>query len=153
MQQHRTADAVVAHIAAACMAGVMHAALPAPVYPSMFNHIQIPNSIPAHTQHASSHPLPSVHSLLHTPHPPQAAPTAKPQAIFRKDYTPPPYLVDTVHLNFNLNEDVTHVTSKLALKPNYTPNGSRPALTLNGRPDVKLVEVRLAGGWVLGGGC
>lgn len=75
----------------------------------------------------------------------EAAPAAKPQAIFRKDYTPPPYMIDTVHLNFNLNEDVTHVTSRLALKPNYKANGSRPALTLNGRPDVKLVEVKLAG--------
>jgi hypothetical protein len=74
----------------------------------------------------------------------QAAP-AKPQAILRKDYTPPPYMIDTVHLNFNLNEDVTHVTSKLAFKPNYQANGSTPALTLNGRPDVKLVEVKLAG--------
>jgi len=74
----------------------------------------------------------------------QQAP-AKPQAIFRKDYKAPPYIIDTVHLNFNLNEDVTHVHSKLQLKPNYTPNGAAPALTLNGRPDVKLVEVKLAG--------
>jgi aminopeptidase N len=85
-------------------------------------------------------PLPLLQLLLCT----QAAP-AKPQAIFRKDYTPPPYMIDTVHLNFNLNEDVTHVTSKLAFKPNYQANGSTPALTLNGRPDVKLVEVKLAG--------
>jgi aminopeptidase N len=54
-------------------------------------------------------------------------------------------MIDTVHLNFNLNEEVTHVTSKLAFKPNYQANGSTPALTLNGRPDVKLVEVKLAG--------
>lgn len=54
-------------------------------------------------------------------------------------------MIDTVHLNFNLNEDVTHVHSKLQLKPNYTPNGAAPALTLNGRPDVKLVEIKLAG--------
>jgi aminopeptidase N len=66
--------------------------------------------------------------------------------LFRKDYSPPPYLVDTVHLAFNLNEEVTHVTSRLALKPNYTATGSTPALMLNGRPDVKLVEVKLAGG-------
>jgi hypothetical protein len=55
-------------------------------------------------------------------------------------------MINTVQLNFILNEDVTHVTSKLALKPNYAANGSTPALTLNGRPDVKLVEVKLAGG-------
>lgn len=71
---------------------------------------------------------------------------AKPQAIFRKDYKLPPYLIDSVHLNFILNEDVTHVHSKLQLKPNYAENGAAPPLFLNGRDDVKLVEVKVAGG-------
>jgi hypothetical protein len=98
-------------------------------------------------------------SIPHAPHahthPTQAPAAAKPQPIFRKDYKAPPYLIDTVSLNFILNEDVTHVHSKLALKPNYTPNGAAPALTLNGRPDVKLVEVKLAGACAggVGGGC
>lgn len=129
------------------MAGVMHAAallLPLSI-PQCSTTSQLPTPSPCQLASPSLPPL-ALHPFAHPTHPPQAAPAAKPQAIFRKDYTPPPYLVDTVHLNFNLNEDVTHVTSKLALKPNYTPNGSRPALTLNGRPDVKLVEVRLAGG-------
>eukprot|EP00775_Hariotina_reticulata_P008909 gene8910-9086_t len=69
----------------------------------------------------------------------------KPQSIFRKDYTPPPYLISTVDLNFVLNEDVTHVTSKLQLVPNYEPNGAAPPLFLNGRDDVKLVGVKVAG--------
>jgi aminopeptidase N len=68
-----------------------------------------------------------------------------PKPIFRKDYTPPPYLIDTVKLNFNLNEDVTTVTSKLAMVPNYSPSSSPPPLFLNGRPDVKLVSVSVSG--------
>jgi aminopeptidase N len=70
---------------------------------------------------------------------------AKPQPIFRADYKPPHYLIDTVHLTFNLNEDVTHVTSRLALKPNYAENGAAPPLFLNGRDDVKLVGLKVAG--------
>eukprot|EP00883_Tetradesmus_obliquus_P009281 jgi/Sobl393_1/20078/SZX79151.1 len=70
---------------------------------------------------------------------------AKPQPIFRADYKPPAYLIDTVHLTFNLNEDVTHVTSRLALKPNYAENGVAPPLLLNGRDDVKLVGLKVAG--------
>lgn len=89
-------------------------------------------------------------SLSHThlpasPSPSAQAPSAKPQPIFRKDYAPPPYLIATVHLNFELGEDVTRVTSKLALTPNYTPNGAAPALTLNGRDDVKLLGLKVAG--------
>jgi hypothetical protein len=53
--------------------------------------------------------------------------------------------VDTVHLTFNLNEDVTHVTSKLALKPNYAENGAAPPLFMHGRDDVKLVGLKVAG--------
>lgn len=79
--------------------------------------IHIPNN-PTPTPHIHSRrahiPLYPSSRSPHAPHPPlQAAPAAKPQAIFRKDYTPPPYMIDTVHLNFNLNEEVTHVTSKL----------------------------------------
>jgi aminopeptidase N len=70
---------------------------------------------------------------------------AKPQPIFRADYKPPAYLIDTVHLTFSLNEDVTHVTSRLALKPNYAENGAAPPLFLNGRDDVRLVGLKVAG--------
>lgn len=45
--------------------------------------------------------------------------TAAPQPKFRKDYTPTPYLVDTVSLDFNLNEDSTKVVAKSAIKPNH----------------------------------
>lgn len=35
--------------------------------------------------------------------------------------------------------------SKLKLKPNHAENGAAPPLFLNGREDVKLVEVKVAG--------
>jgi aminopeptidase N len=81
--------------------------------------------------------MPLCHLFLQAP--------AKPQPIFRADYKAPSYLVDTVHLTFNLNEDVTHVTSKLAMKPNYTENGATPPLFLHGRDDMKLVGLKVAG--------
>lgn len=56
--------------------------------------------------------------------------TDKPVEIFRKDYKPPSYLTDTVHLTFVVNEDVTRVESRLQIKPNY--KGDRPELFLNG---------------------
>ena len=41
------------------------------------------------------------------------------QTIYRKDYTPTPYLIDHVKLDFDLNEDKTTVKSRLQVKPNY----------------------------------
>jgi hypothetical protein len=74
---------------------------------------------------------------------------AKPQPIHRKDYRPPSYLVDAVDLNFDLHEDVTTVTSTLSLRPNpaaAVPGSSTPLpLLLNGRDDVKLLELTLGG--------
>jgi hypothetical protein len=75
---------------------------------------------------------------------PPAAAKEAPKAIFRKDYKPTPYTIDTVHLNFNLNEDVTTVTSRLAMVPKHS-EAKPPPLFLNGRPDVKLVSVSVAG--------
>jgi hypothetical protein len=50
-----------------------------------------------------------------------------------------------VYLDFNLNEDVTTVTAKLAMTPNHKAGGAPPPLVLNGRKDVKLVSVKVAG--------
>lgn len=55
-----------------------------------------------------------------------------PQAVFRKDYKPTPYLVDQVHLTFQLGEDNTKVLSELSFRPNYSGD-SPPELFLNGR--------------------
>ncbi len=66
--------------------------------------------------------------------------------IFRKDYTPPDYLVDTIELRFELGEETTRVHSRLAMRanPDAAP-GTRPlhldghrvtllGLTLDGIP-------------------
>lgn len=73
-------------------------------------------------------------------------PVHDPATKFRKDYTPTPFLIDTVHLEFILNEDITHVHSTLLMKPNY-PAGqtSPPSLELDGRKDVTLVSIKVNG--------
>lgn len=74
--------------------------------------------------------------------------TEKPVEKFRKDYRPTPYLIDTVHLDFKLNEESTLIHSRLAMVPNAASeaeNGSRADLFLNGREDIKLVSVSVAG--------
>ncbi len=53
--------------------------------------------------------------------------------IHRTDYTPPDYLVDTVDLRFQLGEETTLVTTRLAMLANFDPaTGPRP-LVLAGR--------------------
>jgi hypothetical protein len=61
---------------------------------------------------------------------------------FRKDYKPPPYLIDNVSLDFILNEDITHVHSILSLKP-YNSADIPPALVLDGRKDITLVSLKV----------
>lgn len=68
-----------------------------------------------------------------------------PLTKFRKDYEATPYLISNVYLDFILNEDVTHVHSKLSLKPNYKQDSSPPPLVLNGRKDVSLVSIKVNG--------
>ena len=68
-------------------------------------------------------------------HPASAASAA---SAASQDYTPTPYLVDSVHLNFLLNEDVTRVESRLRLHPNAVSSsaaagGTPPPLCLDGR--------------------
>eukprot|EP00887_Chlorella_sp_A99_P002892 scaffold6.g2892.t1 len=61
------------------------------------------------------------------------------------DYKPFPYVADTIDLNFVLNEESSLVEARTRFQPNFTPNGTPPALFLNGRSDVKLVSVKLDG--------
>ena len=52
--------------------------------------------------------------------------------IYRKDYTPPDYLVDTIDLRFELGEETTRVHSLLSVRAQYdTAQGMRP-LRLDG---------------------
>lgn len=68
--------------------------------------------------------------------------TDTPQTIYRKDYTPPSYLVDTVELGFDLDPARTVVANRLTLRRN--PLGVQRAIELHGE-DIELVALRLNG--------
>ena len=70
----------------------------------------------------------------------------KPQATFLKDYTPPPYLIDTVELHFDLDPVATRVRSRMQLRKN--PAGAGGALVLDGE-ELKLISVVVDGKPVL----
>jgi len=75
---------------------------------------------------------------------PTEAKVEDPPTKYRADYKPTPYLVDSVHLDFVLNEDVTHVHSKVAFKPNNS-EAMPPPLVLDGRNDISLVSIKIDG--------
>ena len=68
--------------------------------------------------------------------------TDTPQTIYRNDYTPPSYLVDTVELGFDLDPARTVVANRLTLRRN--PAASGRAIELHGE-DIELVALRLNG--------
>ena len=67
-----------------------------------------------------------------------------PQAVYLKNYTPPPYRITHVHLDFRLGEKVTVVTSRLKLIRNPEASGSDTSLELDGEK-LKLNYVELDG--------
>ena len=69
---------------------------------------------------------------------------APPKPIYRKDYRPPEYTVDTVHLDFDLRDPITTVKSTLSIKPAHSCEAP-PPLKLDGRSDVKLVYLKVGG--------
>ena len=68
----------------------------------------------------------------------------QPQAVYLKDYTPPEYLIDKVHLLFELGEDVTIVTSQLQLRRNPNNADGKSALELQGE-ELGLEHVQVDG--------
>ena len=68
--------------------------------------------------------------------------TDTPQTIYRKDYTPPSYLVDTVELGFDLDPARTVVANRLTLRRNPLAVGR--AIELHGE-EIELVALRLNG--------
>lgn len=62
--------------------------------------------------------------------------------IHREDYTPPPYLIDSTSLAFDLEEEGSEVTARLALRRN--PKAAKPAdpLVLDGI-GLELLELRI----------
>src|SRR6476620_2999220 len=68
--------------------------------------------------------------------------TDTPQTIYRKDYTPPSYLVDTVELGFDLDPDRTIVASRLHMARN--PDSKERDIELYGE-NIELVALRMNG--------
>src|SRR3954452_15986194 len=69
-----------------------------------------------------------------------------PKAIHLKDYAPPPYLIDTVDLAFDLGEEVTEVRSRLEMRvnPSRVPDQAAAPLVLDGQ-DMRLVSIAIDG--------
>ena len=55
-----------------------------------------------------------------------------PRTIYLKDYTPPAYLVDTVDLHFELDEETTRVRSRMHLRRNEAAQSGEAPLQLDG---------------------
>ncbi|XLZ73217.1 aminopeptidase N [Massilia sp. SR12] len=68
--------------------------------------------------------------------------TDSPQTIYRKDYTPPSYLVETVELGFDLDPECTVVANRVQLRRN--PAGKSRDLVLHGEA-IELVALRMNG--------
>jgi aminopeptidase N len=81
--------------------------------------------------------------------------TDTPQTIYRKDYTPPGYWVDTVEMGFDLDPEITRVATRLTMRRN--PESRTRSLMLYGE-SVDLVQLRMNGkeltkrGYILGNG-
>ncbi|RXV62723.1 aminopeptidase N [Roseovarius sp. A46] len=67
---------------------------------------------------------------------------AAPQPIYLRDYTPPAYLVDAVHLTFHLDPEKTRVVSKIAFRPN--PGAVSRTFFLHGE-NLRLIGARIDG--------
>jgi aminopeptidase N len=68
--------------------------------------------------------------------------TDTPQTIYRKDYTPPSYLVETVELGFDLDPARTIVANRMTIRRN--PDSAQREIELYGE-DIELVAIRLNG--------
>ncbi|MBK8817379.1 MAG: aminopeptidase N [Methylococcaceae bacterium] len=67
---------------------------------------------------------------------------ANPQTVYLKDYKVPDYLIQTVDLNFTLDEQQTRVISRLSLIRNPASQSNEAALILNGE-NLKLLQIVL----------
>ena len=54
------------------------------------------------------------------------------QTIYRKDYTPPSHVIDTIHLRFELGEETSRVHSRLAVRANHEHAAGGQPLHLDG---------------------
>jgi aminopeptidase N len=68
--------------------------------------------------------------------------TDTPQTIYRKDYTPPSFWVETVEMGFDLDPELTRVATRLTLTRN--PESRSKSLVLYGE-GLQLVQLRING--------
>ncbi|MBI5656793.1 MAG: aminopeptidase N [Geobacter sp.] len=54
------------------------------------------------------------------------------RTVYRRDYTPPDYLVDSIEISFELGEETTTVISRLTLRANYDRTAGQRPLVLDG---------------------
>ncbi|GLI36510.1 aminopeptidase N [Geobacter hydrogenophilus] len=71
-------------------------------------------------------------------------PVSPHSTIYRADYTPPDYLVESIQLRFELGEDICTVHSRLEFRFNGDPSRERSPLRLDGHR-FALKEIRLDG--------
>lgn len=65
-----------------------------------------------------------------------------PQTVYLKDYTAPEYLIDSVELNFTLDDENTQVISRLTMRRNPASRSAGKSLALAGE-NLKLLRVNL----------
>ncbi len=70
--------------------------------------------------------------------------TSQPKTIYLKDYRPPDFIIDSVHLHFDLHEDETVVKALLTLQRNPTAKKSDVPLILDGE-ELALKKVSIDG--------
>ena len=68
--------------------------------------------------------------------------TETPQTIYRKDYTPPSFWVDTVEMGFDLDPQATRVATRLKMRRN--PESRSKSIVLCGE-SLQLVQLRMNG--------
>lgn len=68
---------------------------------------------------------------------------AEPKEKFRKDYTPPPYRIDALQLDFDIHDEETLVTSRLTVVPS-AGSEAQPPFELDGE-DLVLRSIELDG--------
>jgi aminopeptidase N len=68
--------------------------------------------------------------------------STSPQTVWRKDYRPPDWLIESVSLEFDLGEESTRVAAHIAVRRN--PDGETGPLVLDGQ-DLKLLSVAVDG--------
>jgi len=66
----------------------------------------------------------------------------QPQAVYLKDYTPPNFLIDHVYLAFDLDHDVTNVTSEMLIRRNPECSHEATTIELHGE-ELKLINIDL----------